>query len=219
MRNLFLILLIVFFIKEAFSQQELRLPLPSRKGEVSLEETISQRSSIRQYKEQPLSLKEVSQLLWACAGGVDGVTQATRVYPSAGALYPENFYIVVNKVSGLDKGIYKYNWQSHSLKPIKKGDFSSSLARACFSQSMPKKASISIIFTAEPEKIFSYYGRRGEALYLPLEIGTSCENLHLQAQALGLGTVMISAFSEEKVKKILGIEERIYCIMPIGRRY
>ena len=70
----------------------IKLPLPVRKGNMSLEETIQQRRSIREYTSADISLSELSQLVWAAQGITS--TQGLRTVPSAGALYPLEVYIV-----------------------------------------------------------------------------------------------------------------------------
>ncbi|MGB2853106.1 MAG: nitroreductase family protein, partial [Dehalococcoidia bacterium] len=86
---------------EPVSLPEVRLT-----SDVSLEETLLHRRSIRDYTEEALSLAEVSQLLWAA----QGITEAWggRTAPSAGALYPLEVYLVVGDVEGLTPGVYQY---------------------------------------------------------------------------------------------------------------
>ena len=195
------------------------LPAPDLKGTVSVEEAIFKRRSIREFKDDPLTLKEVSQLLWAAGGKtIDGITGATRSYPSAGGIYPLEIYLVAGDVKGLAAGIYYYRWRDHSIKLVKKGDVRRELTSAALGQGMVKDAPVSIVWTAIVSRTTRRYGKRGEVRYVPMDMGGAGQNVHLQAEALGLGTVIIGAFRDEKVQEILGVQETPLYIMPVGRK-
>ncbi len=84
----------------------IRLPAPYYDGNTSVEMALLKRRSIRSYSNEPLSLAEISQLLWAAQGITD--SRGYRTAPSAGALYPLEIYIVAGRVKDLSQGIYKY---------------------------------------------------------------------------------------------------------------
>lgn len=200
-------------------KESIRLPSPRHRSEVSVEEAIFKRRSIRDYKDEPLTLEEVSQLLWSAGGEtIDGITGATRAYPSAGGIYPLEIYLVAGEVEGLASGIYLYKWRDHTIGLVKEGDFRKQLMWAALGQRMVADAPISLVFTAVYSRTTRRYGRRGEIRYVPMDMGGAGQNVHLQAEALGLGTVIIGAFGDEAVKKVLGVkdEEPLY-IMPVGR--
>ena len=199
--------------------KSVRLPLPRHRGEVSLEEAIFKRRSIRSYRDEPLTLEEVSQLLWSAGGKtIDGITGATRAYPSAGGIYPLEIYLVAGSVKGLTKGIYRYRWQDHTIILVKEGDFRKQLMWAALGQRMIANAPVSLVFTAVYSRTTRRYGKRGKTRYVPMDMGGAGQNVHLQAEALGLGTVIIGAFRDGAVKEILGVEkeEPLY-IMPVGK--
>lgn len=206
--------------KRVGSPVEIRLPSPKHKGEVSVEEAIFKRRSVRSYRNEPLTLEEVSQLLWAGGGvTIDGITGATRAYPSAGGIYPLEIYLVAGNVKGLTPGIYHYKWQRHTISLVKRGDFREELTTAAFGQRMIMNAPISIVFTGLYSRTTRRYGTRGETRYVPMDVGGAGQNIHLQTEALGLGTVIIGAFYDEKVKEILGTkDETPLYIMPVGRK-
>ena len=98
-----------------------------------------------------------------------------------------------------------------------KGDLRRKLAEAVLGQAMIKEAAMSIIFAAVYERATAHYGKRG-VQYVHMEVGYAGQNVHLQAESLGLGTVVVGAFSDWEVKKILKIKEEPLCIMPVGRK-
>ena len=197
----------------------IKLPSPRHRGELSVEEAIFRRRSIRRYKDEPLTLEEVSQLLWAAGGKtIDGITGATRAYPSAGGIYPLEIYLVAGNVEGLADGIYHYEWRGHTIRLVKEGDLRQELTRAALGQRMVANAPISIVWTAIYPRTTRRYGKRGEIRYVPMDVGGAGQNVHLQAEALGLGTVIIGAFRDGAVKEILGVEKEVpLYIMPVGR--
>lgn len=217
--KVYIIILYLLLSTVVLSQQKIfLLPNPSYKSEVSLEETIYKWKATRNFKEEPLTLKQLSQLLWATAGTtIDGVTSATRVFPSAGAIYPLDIYVVVGNVKDLEAGIYKYDFKKHSIELIKKGDFRKELTNAAWNQSFINKAPVSFVWVAHYEKM-GWYGERGKVRYIHIDLGHSAQNLTLQATALGLGTVQVGAFKDEAVRALLGLQKDktpVY-IMPVG---
>jgi len=195
-------------------KETVSLPAPRTMGTTSLEEALSKRRSIRAYSNEPLSLRETSQLLWAAQGVTS--PRGFRTAPSAGALYPMELYLVVSEVEGLTPGIYHYDPHEHALRRTKEGDFRGRLADAALGQSAIRNAPLSLVVPAVYERTARKYGDRA-VRYVRMEAGHIAQNLYLQATALGLGTVTIGAFYDERVQEALGIEEEPLYIMPIGR--
>ncbi|HOK56296.1 MAG TPA: SagB/ThcOx family dehydrogenase [bacterium] len=195
--------------------EKIKLPSPDFEGKISVEESLKSRRSVRSYKDTPLSLKELSQILWA----TDGKTAdwGGRTAPSAGATYPLEIYVVVGNVEGLSPGLYHYEIDSHSLTLVKEGDLRTELSRAALNQTSIKLAPITIVISGIFERTTNRYGKRGER-YVYMEVGHCGQNIHLQAESLGLGTVMIGAFEDEKVKKVLGIKEDVFYLCPVGKK-
>ncbi len=205
--------------RTGISEKVVSLPEPSLKGNMSVEEAIYRRRSIRDYRQEPLSIKELSQLLWA-AQGITFQKYGFRSAPSAGATYPLELYISVKEggVSGLQAGIYHYSPFDHTIELVKKGDFSEELTRAALDQPWVGKAAICIIIAANFERTTSVYGERG-VRYVYLEAGHVGQNIYLQATALNLGTVAIGAFHDDWVQSIVGCSEHPIYLFPVGRRW
>ncbi|MCD5417705.1 SagB/ThcOx family dehydrogenase [Candidatus Bipolaricaulota bacterium] len=195
------------------------LPSPRHMGEMSVEEAIFRRRSIRRFTDEPLTLEEVSQLLWSAGGKtIDGVTGATRAFPSAGGLYPFEIYLVTGNVTGLTDGIYRFRWRDHSLVMIKEGDFREELMRASLRQRFVLQAPVSIVWVGDFARARRAYGDRGLERYIMMDVGGAGQNVHLQAEALNLGTVIVGAFHDHVVQRILGTELMPLYIMPVGRK-
>lgn len=217
--KLFILMIILISTFCKVGAKEIKLPQPYYKGEKSFEELIYKWKTTRRYnKEKSLTLKQLSQLCWATSGlTVDGVSSATRVYPSAGAIYPLEIYIVVGNVENLNSGIYKYISQNHTLQLIKTGDFRKELTKAALNQDFISQAPVSFVWIANYNKV-SWYGERGRTRYIHIDLGHSAQNLTLQATALGLGTVQVGAFNDEAVRNLLGLsnDKTPVYIMPVG---
>jgi SagB-type dehydrogenase family enzyme len=190
----------------------IKLPAPATDSSFSVERAINERMSIRTYKDTPLTLKEVSQLLWA---GQGIVASGRRASPSAGATYPLEIFLAAGKVDGLKPGLYRYKNKEHSLELVKEGDLRPALSTAALGQDTVLKAPATIVVTAVFERTRARYGARTER-YVHMEAGHVGENIMLQATALGLGTVPVGAFNDGEVKKLLGIEEAPLYLFPVG---
>ncbi len=195
--------------------ENMKLPKPKSTSSTSVEQALSDRRSARDYSGDSLTLEEISQLLWA----VQGVTSewGGRTAPSAGALYPLEIYLAAGKVKGLDTGLYHYDPGKHVVTPKKKGDLRLKLTEASLHQEEIKRAPATIIISAVYKRTMVKYGERG-VRYVHMEVGSAGENIYLQAESLGLGTVFIGAFDDDQVKETLGIEEEPLAIMPVGKK-
>jgi SagB-type dehydrogenase family enzyme len=193
------------------------LPTPLYDSETSVERALRERRSVRSYTDEPLTLAEVSQLLWAA----QGITNARggRTAPSAGALYPLEIYLLAGEVRSLPAGIYHYHPDEHALTMVIEGDQRQALYEAALTQSAVKDAVAAIVITAVYERITVKYGERG-IQYVHMEVGCAAQNVYLQAVSFDLGTVFIGAFHEDQVKRILrlGKDEIPLGIMPVGKK-
>jgi SagB-type dehydrogenase family enzyme len=221
MKTVLLVLLMGLFIgkskqsNETLSERLIKLPEPIYQSETSVEEAIKSRRSVRAYKEGPLSLQQLSQMLWAAQGITSG--GGYRTAPSAGALYPLEVYVVVGDVSDLSAGVYKYHPQRHGITQEVKGDKRRALAQASVMQSWMAKAPAMLVITGIYQRTTVKYGARGKR-YVHMEVGHAAQNIYLQAVSLNLGTVMVGAFVDTVVKTILTLKkaEEPLAILPVG---
>ncbi|HDN67656.1 MAG TPA: SagB/ThcOx family dehydrogenase, partial [Firmicutes bacterium] len=139
--------------------EDIKLPAPNVKGTMSVEEALFRRRSVREYSDQPLSLQEVSQILWAAQGVTS--SRGFRTAPSAGATYPIELYLAASRVTDLSPGLYHYEPESHRLKLVAAGKLNRALAEASLSQSWVSAAPANLIMAADYERTTRRYGRRG----------------------------------------------------------
>ena len=194
----------------------LKLPKPRLKGTLSVEEAIAFRRSIRDFSPTPISLEDLSQLLWA-AQGVTDPESGGRSAPSAGATYPLEIFVFVRQggVKGVEAGVHRYRPLDHSLIKVASEDRVRMLMKAALYQEFICEAAVNIVIAAKYERTTSRYGGRG-VRYVHFEVGHVGQNISLEAVSLGLGSVMVGAFNDELVKKLIdGAAEPLY-IIPIG---
>lgn len=194
----------------ALAARTVQLPQPKILSKFSLEESIFRRRSVRSFKEQDLTMYEVSQILWA-AQGITDTTYGFRAAPSAGALYPITIYVAKKD------GVFRYLPDGHKLLELDNKDIRPSLARASLGQNYIKEAPLTLIIAANFAVTQAKYGPRAFR-YVCMEIGHVAENIQLQAVALGLGSVPIGAFWDDVVRtnvKIAETQDPLY-IIPVG---
>ena len=185
------------------------LPEPDVTGGGALTDALAQRRSVREFQSTSLSLEELSQLLWAA----QGITSETgqRTAPSAGATYPLEVYVAT------EQGFYHYHPALHQLESTSNNDLRADLAHAALSQESVEKAPAVFVLTAVLARTEERYGDRAER-YVNIEIGHAAQNLHLQAVALGLGSVPVGAFDDGAVSGVLDLPaDRVpLYLIPVG---
>ena len=182
------------------------LPRPTTAGGPGLWGVVDARRSQREFGPQPLSQEQLAQLLWA----TQGITRrrrgfAFRAAPSAGAKYPLDTYAVVNRVEGLEPGLYRYVVQDATLEAVRRGDLSEAIARAVLGQRMAATAGVVFAWVAVPARSKAKYHERAYR-YIYLDAGHLGQNLHLAATAMGLGCCAIGAFLDDAVDALLGVD-------------
>jgi|Deesub1362A_J573_1020465.scaffolds.fasta_scaffold26444_1 SagB-type dehydrogenase family enzyme len=194
----------------------MKLPAPVLKGSLSVEEAINQRRSVRAYSSKRLNVQHIAQLLWS-AQGITDKARGFRAVPSAGALYPLELYVIVGAVEGIEPGVYHYLCKQHLLELVKRGDMRQKLALSALGQKFIGEAPASIVITADYKRTEVKYGRRAKQ-YVHIEVGHAGQNLYLQAQSLGIATVVVGAFYDEMVAEVLDLPSNLtpLYIMPFG---
>jgi SagB-type dehydrogenase family enzyme len=185
------------------------LPQAAPLNPVDLTTAIQRRQSVRQYNNLPLSLAELSHLLW-CTQGVKQVysNRTARNVPSAGSRHALETWLVVNNVAGLQSGLYRYIASKHQLAlitPAASGDIAAKATEICHGQPFVKTAAALFIWVAVPYRMAWRYGDRGYR-YLHLDAGHVCQNLYLAAESIDAGVCAIAAYDDDQMNAFLGID-------------
>jgi len=190
----------------AYALKHFSIRPPEQKGGTSLWETIAQRRSVREFSEQPISFSELSQLIWA----TQGITLRAwgfefRASPSAGALYPIETYLVVNRVEGIPVGLYHHNVKEAQLILLKEGHFGPEICQAGLGQEMLEEAACVFVWTAIVQRSKWKYRERAYR-YIYMDAGHIGQTLYLAATALNLGCCTVGAFFDEEVDRVIGVD-------------
>jgi len=187
-------------------------PLPdvAKKGNVSLEEALARRRSVRQFKADPLTRKQIAQLCWA-AQGISEPRRGLRTCPSAGATYPLELYVATAA------GVEHYVPARHAMETHLAGDVRGKLRDAALGQKFVGNAPAVFIISAVAARTTRKYGKRA-GRYVQIEAGHAGQNILLQATALGLGSVPVGAYNETQAAKVLALpaDQKVLYLIPVG---
>lgn len=205
--------LIIFSINaesNSMKEENIILPKPKNETPLSLEKCISQRRSVRNFSSKEINKEQISLLLWA-AQGITDKDKNYRAAPSAGATYPLELYLFNST------GVYHYIPEKHKLTQKSSEDLRSELSGAALNQGSISSAPVTIVICAVPERTMSVYGERGKR-YIFMEAGHVAENIHLEAESLGLDSVPVGAFKDSQVEDLLNLpdKENPLYIIPVG---
>jgi len=174
------------------------LSKPNQDGSMSLEKAVAVRRSRRRFLSQALTPEQISQLVWVAQGQEAG--SKYRTVPSAGATYPLELFVVTAE------GLSHYLPAKHALETLIEQDLRADLASAAWGQGFIEDAPLTLVFAAEFARTTTHYGRRG-VRYVYMEAGHAAQNVHLQAEALGLGSVAVGAFDDASVSEVLSLPD------------
>jgi SagB-type dehydrogenase family enzyme len=185
-------------------------------GGLSLTEAIARRRSERQYAASPLSLGELSFLLWATQGVHEIVREGSalrRTVPSGGSRHPFETYLYVDRVSSLEVGLYRYLSIEHKLAFVAAStDLGARIDAGIKNQK--RGAAVVFVWTAIPYRTEWRYGFLSHKL-IALDAGHVCQNLYLAATAVGAGVCAIDAYDQTKIDTVIGVDGRdeltVYC--------
>ncbi len=181
------------------------LPAPEFRG-LGVEETIRRRRSRRTFAKTPMTLDQLSQLLWAAQGETGQQFESpVRAAPSAGALYPIELYVFAHRVRGLERGLYHYPAPDHRLERLIVGDFRQSLVNSGLQQPVLGDSGAVFLMTGIFDRVRHRYGERG-VRYAYIEAGHISENIFLQAVSLGLDSLVVGAFYDDEVENLADLD-------------
>ena len=191
---------------------------------ITLTDAINNRVSRRFFTGAPLSLEELSYLLW-CTQGIKKVMpngiNSKRTVPSGGALHPFETYLAIQHVMGIEPGLYRYLPIEHKLLPIieNKPDIMKTVRNLLHGQRLVDHCAVVFIWTTRPAKTEWKYGRDSLKDIL-ISVGHICQNLYLACEAIPAGTCAVVAYSQDKLDEYLqidGYNEISLYTAPVGK--
>lgn len=200
---------------DSANYKKIQLCEPCKDGPVSLEKAINDRRSIRSFEKRALSIRDISQILWA-GQGITDAESGLRSAPSAYSVYPLKIYLVANEVENLTSGIYGYIPESHKLALLREGNYRKQMLLAVKQPSV-KNAPATIIISAKSSVMDNKAGENSE-FCIHAEVGHVGQNIYLQSASLNLGTVSIGGFNREVIRRFIPMDadEIAYYVMPLG---
>lgn len=200
-----------------------KVELPRSWGlkEARITPLLQSRRSLRKYAMEAIELDELAFMLWASQGitAISG-NYSFRTAPSGGALYPVETYLSINRVKGLDPGLYHFDVENFSLDILSGTDSAEAVAAACLDQKFIAKSAVTFLWSAVIRRCMSKYGNRGMR-YILLDAGHICQNLLMAAEATGNGGCPVAAFYDDEVNKLLGLdpnEESVLYTAAVGKK-
>lgn len=198
-----------------------RLPKTMLNSE-GLFKILAKRKSTRKFSKKGISLNEISKLLYYSCGVIEVPENdwniSRRAYPSAGARYPLEAYLVAFNTEKISQGIYHYNIKNHSLELLLKQDVRN-LFEEFVDQEWLKDAGVIIVITAVLSRSLIKYGERAYR-YCLIEAGHIAQNIYLATTALHLNCCAIGGFNDEAINKILDLDsynEFTLYILGVGK--
>ncbi|MCD4776810.1 MAG: SagB/ThcOx family dehydrogenase [Candidatus Aegiribacteria sp.] len=191
--------------------------------DAALRKVINSRRSVREFTDAPVSLEELSWLLWSTQG-VQKVLKSgiatLRTVPSGGARHPFETYLLVNNVTGLEPGLYRYLPLDHSIAHLGEQIPQGKVISGCLGQAFCGKCAVTFVWSVIPYRTEWRYGPVSHKI-IAIDAGHLCQNLYLACTAAGLGTCGIGAYDQKAMDFLLGFDgddEYVIYIAPVGRR-
>lgn len=193
-------------------------------GKMSLIEAIGNRRSRRKYTNESLTLEELSFLLWATQGlskSSESGKGTMRTVPSGGARHPFETYLIINRVTGIEPGLYRYLPLDHKLcfLPGYDDSLTERVSDACLNQPFVGEGAVVFIWTAIPYRAEWRYSIVAHKM-IAIDAGHLCQNLYLASEAIGAGTCAIGAYENDKMDAIIGVDgkdEFVIYAAPVGK--
>ncbi|MBN1124734.1 MAG: SagB/ThcOx family dehydrogenase [Sedimentisphaerales bacterium] len=196
------------------------LPFVTDPGGLGMYDTLRKRRSVRRFSDSFITADQLVWLLWASTG----ITRteggwAFRAAPSAGALYPIETYLCVNRVEDIESGLYHYSIPNHKLETLSKGAFGAQISAAALDQDMCVHAAVVFVWSAVFARSKWKYKQRAYR-YVYMDAGHIAANLALAATNVGLAGCHIAALYDDQANALFGLDgtsESIIYMTVIGK--
>jgi SagB-type dehydrogenase family enzyme len=201
------------------------LPAPDRTilKKPDLFACIADRKSHRKYTDESLTIPELAYLLWATQGVrkvILGGKGSLRTVPSSGGRNPFETYLAINRVHGIEPGVYRYLPFEHKLVHLFAGkSLAEKLGELAMDQPFVGQGAVCFIWSAVPYREEWRYGTEA-AKGILLDAGHVCQNLYLACESIVCGTCAIAAYRQEELDRFLGLNgdnELIVYLAPVGK--
>jgi SagB-type dehydrogenase family enzyme len=199
-------------------------PDPNRLVKPDFHRLLRERQSRRKFEPEPLSIEELSYLLWSTQGVIVELGEgyaSRRPVPSAGARHPFETYLVVNRVEDLEPGLYRYLPFGHQLLFLEPAAQNQAdlLTAANLGQKFVGSSAVVFAWSCVPYRAEWRYMEYAHKSML-LDAGHICQNLYLAAEALGLGVCAVGAYDQAAMDALLeldGEDEYTVYLAPVGK--
>ncbi len=193
-------------------------------GPIDLLHALQSRRSHRRFLGTPLTLEELSFLLWATQGIREILHPgcALRTVPSAGCRHSFETYLLVSRIDGLASGLYRYLPVEHALvveREIPVEALRREIVPAVLHQGFVAEAPVTFVWTAIPYRMEWRYDLAAHRVIL-LDAGHLCQNLYLASEAVSAGTCAIAAYHQGLMDRLLGVDgddEFTVYLAPVGK--
>lgn len=189
-------------------------------GREPIIDVIDRRRSRRQFVASPLSLEELSYLLWATQGVYEVGVRTKRNVPSGGSRHPFETYLAVFNVEGVASGLYRYLPLDYKLVLVGNDDaLSERVIEASLNQTFVGQGAVTFIWTAVPYRTEWRYDILSHKT-IAQDSGHLCQNLYLAAESIGSGTCAIGAYDQSLADQLVGVDgddEFVVYLAPVGK--
>lgn len=191
--------------------------------DASLARTLIGRRTSRSFREDAVSVEQVSTLLYLALGylterqGAEGAAcpdslGARRSSPSGGGLNACEGHLYVRNVTGLAPGLYAYHPEEHALSLTRLLP-EAPLGRLLCGQHFINALPFGLFITSRFDKLWWKYEHSRAYRMAFIETGHVSQTFLMVATALGLGTWLTGALNDREVEQLLGLEET--CEQPL----
>jgi len=208
-RRVLSILAVLFSLSIFVYAQELKpitLSAPQTQGGKPLMQAFKDRKSAREFSSKELSLKVMSDLLWA-ANGINRPDIAHRTAPSAMNMQEIDIYVAKAD------GVYVYDAKANKLLPVVAGDIRALTGK----QPFVKDAPVNIIYVADLSKM-SKLSAEDKNFYAAADTGFISENVYLYCASVGLATVVRGSMDKTALARAMKLrgDQKVILAQTVG---
>lgn len=189
--------------------------LPNRLLAGQFAEVVSTRTSTRVFDiSAPVPMETISAVLYTTLRDIDRGSYVSRPYPSAGARYATEVYLIANRITELPPALYHFDPTACRLCTLFDDQQSIATANKCFTETTAANPAGVLVFSAVLPRICVKYGARGYRFAL-LEAGAACALTEIALEINDLATVWIGGFADDRLASALGFSMEAELELPL----